>query len=70
VSLFYLQKNGVEKFEKGWETSLFAPMASSMCGYIALETGKTYYISGKTKYIPENENKSNPWKCCRIKIIV
>jgi hypothetical protein len=39
-------------------------------GYIALETGKTYYISGKTKYIPENENKSSPWKCCRIKIIV
>ena len=38
-------KNGVEKFEKGWETSLFAPMASSMCGYIALKTGKTYYIS-------------------------
>jgi hypothetical protein len=70
VSLFYLQKNGVEKFEKGWETSLFAPMASSMCGYIALKTGETYYISGKTKYIPENENKSNPWKCCRIKIIV
>jgi hypothetical protein len=32
VSLFYLQKNGVEKFEKGWETSLFAPIAGSMCG--------------------------------------